>query len=293
MSAGPTHSNMATPVVTARSSFFQRYLLPGLVFQSIVIAGGYGTGREIAEFFLSEGPLGGLLAMMLVSTVIWSAVSAGAFEFARVLGAYDYRRFFTALLGRGWVVYEVGYLLLLVIVLGVIAATAGTILAERFQLSPVVGIGGIMAAIGLLVWHGSATIERALSGWSFVLYAVYAVLFVWSFGRFGSEILSALATAEAHDGWVVGGVRYAGYNVALIPAVLFTLRHVDTRREAIGAGLLTGPIAMMPALLFYLVMVGQYPGILDQVVPATALLDRLGSPGFALVFQIVLFGTLD
>ena len=57
-----------------KASLFKRYFLPGFVFQSVVIAGGYGTGRELAEFFLSYGPLGGLLAMVLISTVIWSAV---------------------------------------------------------------------------------------------------------------------------------------------------------------------------------------------------------------------------
>ena len=39
------------------------YLLPGFIFQSVVIAGGYGTGRELVEFFLTQGPLGGLLGI--------------------------------------------------------------------------------------------------------------------------------------------------------------------------------------------------------------------------------------
>ena len=76
----------------------RRYLLPGFVFQSVVIAGGYGTGREIAEFFLSRGPLGGLLAMAL-STAIWSAVCIVSYEFARVFRAFEYRSFFQKLLG--------------------------------------------------------------------------------------------------------------------------------------------------------------------------------------------------
>ena len=33
-----------------KSNWFQRYLLPGFVFQSVIIAGGYGTGRELVEF---------------------------------------------------------------------------------------------------------------------------------------------------------------------------------------------------------------------------------------------------
>ena len=84
-----------------KSRFFQKYLLPGFVFQSLVIAGGYGTGAELVEFFLSLGPLTGLLAMG-VATLIWSAVAASSFELARLTQSYDYRTFFTHLLGRGF-----------------------------------------------------------------------------------------------------------------------------------------------------------------------------------------------
>ena len=41
------------------NTIFQRWLLPGFLFQSVIIGGGYATGRELVEFFLSAGPLGG------------------------------------------------------------------------------------------------------------------------------------------------------------------------------------------------------------------------------------------
>jgi uncharacterized membrane protein YkvI len=277
--------------VTATAAF-RKYLLPGFVFQSVVIAGGYGTGRELVEFFLSYGPVGGLLAMVLISTVIWSAVCAVTYEFARVFRSYDYRSFFTHLLGRGWPLFEICYFALLLIILAVIAAAAGSILEETFGLSYLVGVIGMMAAVGYLVFRGSGTIERVLAVWSFVLYSVYVVLFVWSASRFGGDTLTALERGTATGGWVIGGVRYAAYNLAIIPAVLFAVRHAETRREAVSAGLLTGPIAMVPALLFYLVMAGQYPEILDRPVPANHVLELLGSRAFQITFQIVLFGTL-
>ena len=40
-----------------------RYLTPGLVFQSVLIGGGYGTGAEIARYFGCHGLMGGLLAL--------------------------------------------------------------------------------------------------------------------------------------------------------------------------------------------------------------------------------------
>ena len=112
-----------------KSSFFQKYLLPGFIFQSVVIAGGYGTGRELVEFFLRRGPLTGLLAMA-VATVIWSVVAATSFELARLTQSYDYRIFFKHLLGRGWFLYEIIYFLQVFLVLAVVAAAADAILRE-------------------------------------------------------------------------------------------------------------------------------------------------------------------
>ena len=57
------------------NSWFKKYLLPGFIFQSLVIGGGYGTGRELVEFFLLLGPKNGILGM-IVSMIIWCVVLA-------------------------------------------------------------------------------------------------------------------------------------------------------------------------------------------------------------------------
>ncbi len=270
---------------------FRRYLLPGFVFQSVVVAGGYGTGRELVEFFLTQGPLGGLLALT-VSTLVWSAVCMASFEFARRFRAFDYRHFFQELLGRGWVLFEIGYVTLLFIVLAVIAAASGTILEETFGLNYWIGVGTVMVAVGALVFGGSETVEKFLTGWSFLLYAVYVLFFVWCFRAFGPEIGATLGSEPAGSGWAWAGLRYAGYNLAVIPAVLMTVRTHESRRQSLVSGALAGPIAIVPGLLFYLAMVGQYPAILDRPVPANHLLEVLGSRSFQVAFQVVLFGTL-
>ena len=272
-------------------SFFQKYLLPGFVFQSVVIAGGYGTGRELVEFFLSYGPSGGLLAIV-VATAIWSMVCAATFEFARYFGVYDYRRFFQALLGPGWILFEICYAVLLAIVLAIIASAAGSVLLEALGIPYSIGVLAMTTAVGLLVFMGSRSIERFLSAWSFVLYAVFIVFFMVCFLEFGPAIREAFAAHPVRDGWPVGGLKYASYNLGVIPAVLFCVRHCSRARESIGAGLLAGPIAIVPGVLFYLAMVGQYPAVLDRPVPANFLLDVLGSSTLQIVFQVALFGTL-
>lgn len=273
------------------SSVFRRYLLPGFLFQSVVIAGGYGTGAELTAFFLAQGPLGGLLAIV-VSTVVFSAVSMVTFELARLWKAFDYRHFFQRLLGGAWWLFEVCYLGLLILVLAVVAAASGSIMYDTFGLQYWIGVGVVMVAVGALVFGGNEAIERFFSAWSFVLYAVYIVFFVWCFRELGAEISANLGAEPAGRGWAWAGLRYAGYNLAVIPPVLAAVRVHETRRETFVAGALTGPIAMIPALLFFLPMVGLYPEIADATVPATVLLERLGSRPFQIAFQLVLFGTL-
>ena len=276
----------------SQSSFFQRYLLPGFVFQSMVIGGGYVTGRELVQYFLKFGPGGGLLAMWLVSTVVWSAVCVVTFELARMTKAYEYRTFSRKLLGRAWWLYEICYLSIMIIVLSVIAAAAGSIAAQVFGLPHFVGSGLMMVAVGFLVLKGTALVEKVFSFWSFVLYAVYIVFLVACFFAFGGRIVENLSAFEVKPGWFLGGIEYAAYNVGAIPAVLFTIRHLTRRREAVVSGLLAGPIAMFPAACFLVAMAGYYPEILPETVPSLFLLNVVGSKVLFFAFQVMLIGTL-
>lgn len=275
-----------------KSETFKKYFVPGIIFQSVVIAGGYGTGRELVQFFLSYGTLGGLIAMLAISTVVWSLVCAATFEFARVFKAYDYRTFFSNLLGKGWWIYEVCYFVLLLIVLAVIASSAGSILNEIFGINYYIGVVGMMIGVGLLIFKGSEAIEKFLSYWSFLLYGVYILFLILCFTKFGDSILSSITGGSIEKGWALGGFKYAFYNLGIIPAVLFSVRHIETRKEAVGAGIAAGIIGIIPGVLLYLAIIGLYPEILDATVPTNYILETIQLPIFQIIFQVVLFGTL-
>lgn len=275
-----------------QSATFKKYFVPGIIFQSVVIAGGYGTGKEIVEFFLNFGTLGGLVAMLAIAGVLWSLVCAVTFEFARVFKAYDYRTFFKQLLGKAWWIYEVCYMVLLLIVLAVIASSAGSILNQLFGINYYIGVIGMMIGVGLLVIKGTDAIEQFLSYWSFVLYAVYIIFLVILFTKFGSNISTNFAQGTMKSGWAIGGFKYAFYNLGIIPAVLFSVKHVETRKEAIGAGIIAGIIGIIPGVLLFIAMAGFYPEILTIEVPTVHILNAIGSPFLQIAFQITLFGTL-
>ncbi|MGE0582133.1 MAG: hypothetical protein AB7P31_08420 [Steroidobacteraceae bacterium] len=273
------------------SGFFRRYLLPGFVFESAVIAGGYATGRELVEFFLPAGPWGGLLGMF-VSMLVWSAVLMVSFELARVAQAYDYRSFFRLLLGRGWFLFEIAYLLLVVIIMAVMGAAAGEVIHSLLGWPKLAGSLGMILATGALLFYSNAFIEKFLTLSVGYLYLVYVVFVAWSLYAFGDRIEASFASAPLGDDWFRAGVTYAGYNVATIPAVLFCIRHLTTRREALVAGALAGPLGMLPAVLFYIAMMGYYHEIGAEALPSAFLLARLHAPWFEWAFQLAVLLTL-
>ena len=275
-----------------KSSFFKKYLLPGFVFQSVTIAGGYGTGRELVEYFLKYGPLGGLLGMFLVTTLMWSVILAVSFEFSRKFKAYDYRTFFKKLLGPFWFLFEIIYAVQIFLVLAVIGSAAGIILRDNFGVPYMVGVFIMLAAVGFLTFKGKSLIENFLSLWSIILYLVYAVFFVVALLKFGPMIQKNFASGMILPNWALGGFKYALYNLGTVPAVLFCLNHIESRKEAVTAGILGGFIGIIPGALFFVSVVGYYPGVLPEEIPAVFLLQKAGVPLLLIVFQLVLFGTL-
>jgi uncharacterized membrane protein YkvI len=281
--AGP--SGAAAP---SGSSWFQRYLLPGFAFKAVVIGGGYATGRELAEFFLPSGPQGGLLAILL-AMVIWSVVCAVTFSLAYATQSWNYRTFFQNLLGRFWVIFEICYLLFIILILAVFGAASGAIGTALLGWPSLVGTLVLIACISFVTAYGTASVERLFKWVSIFLYAVYAVFVVLSFFAFGDRIIVNLAAPAPHEGWVLGGFTYAGYNVVGAVIILPVLRHLRSNRNALIAGALAGPFAMIPALLFFVCMIAYYPQIGGEALPSDFLLRHLNFPAFHYFFQLMIF----
>jgi len=273
------------------SSRFQRFLLPGFAFKAVVIGGGYATGRELAEFFLPSGPWGGIAGMVL-ATLLWSAICVATFLFARASGARDYQAFVRALLGPGWVVFEAAYVLFVILILAVFGAAAGAIGAATLGLPTIVGTLALMIAIALVTAFGNPSVERLFKYVSFLLYGVYVLFVVLALTHFGARIPAGFARQASMEGWALGGVTYASYNVVAAIVILPVLRHLTSDRDAVIAGLIAGPLAMIPAVMFFTCMVAFYPQIAAETLPSDFLLQRLNVPWFQLLFQLMIFAAL-
>lgn len=273
-----------------RSNWFKKYLLPGFIFQSFVIGGGYGTGREIVEFFLLMGPRNGIYGM-LVSMVIWCIVLACTFELSRQFKSYDYRSFLINILGRGWILYEFTYLIGLILVISVLGSAAGNLTMEVLGIPTILGTVVMIFMVGILAFFGSRIIEAFLSYWSIFLYIVFLVLIIWINSIYGHQITNNFSLPEETGSWFKNGIMYAAYNVGPVAAILFCLTNIETRREAITSGFLAGIIAIIPGFMIYYSLVSFYPAINEETIPTNFILDKIGSTPFKLSFQLILFGT--
>lgn len=274
-------------------TFLERYIVPGLVIQAVIVGGGYATGRELVEFFVSTGPATGLLGMGLTAA-LFSASSMIAFELARQHHAFDYKSFCAIYLGRsGSILFEGGYFASLLLVLAVISAAAARLLAEMFNSPELLNATLFLLIVAGLVFFGNRVIERLISAWSVLFYATYLSMFALVWWRFGDQMSAAIGVEPIRWGTaLVNGVSYTGYNVCVLPILIFVARHFTSRSEALIAGALAGPLVLLPGFAFLLALSAFYPQIISAPLPVSVVLNQLGTPWLSTVVQLIILGAL-
>ena len=272
-------------------SRFTRWLLPGLGVKAVVIGGGYATGRELAEFFLSRGPWGGLFAI-LFATLLFSIFCSLTFVAARRFQTYDYKSFFKVLLGPAWHLFELAYLIFVILILAVYGAAAGAIGEAIFGAPVWAGTVLLAVCIAGVVAFGNKAVERLFRDVSYYLYAIYALFIVLALWKFGERVPGGFAANPQTPGWALAGITYFGYNIVGAVVILPVLRHLLSDRDAVVAGTVAGPLTMLPALLFFIPMVAFYPEVQSATLPSDFMLQRIGIPAFHILFQAMIFSAL-
>ena len=213
-----------------------------------MIGGGYATGRELVEFFLPSGPWGGLMAMLL-ATVIWSVVCALTFLFARATQQPGLPHFLPqparAVAGSS---SRSPTCLFIVLILAVFGAAAGAIGKALFGWPTLVGTLCLMVGIASFAAFGNTSVERLFKWVSFFLYGVYALFVVLALASSAIASWRVSRTPVPTDGWALGRPDLCRLQHRRRGVILPVLRHMRSDRDAVVAGVLAGPLAMIPAL---------------------------------------------
>ncbi|MFS8533470.1 hypothetical protein, partial [Sphaerobacter thermophilus] len=253
---------------------FGRYILPGVILQSVLIGGGYATGREIVEFGAKYGALGWLAGLAIFAG--FAGMAFLTFEVARRFQAFDYRSLLKHVIGPFYPLYDIVYVLLAILVIAIMAAATGEILNSTLGLNYWVGVVLIIIVVGILNFYGEGLIERFKTAGTALLYLGYITFAFLVISRNWDQIGTTLSSGDhsLHPDAGLGivlwtGIIYVGYNLAVYPAALFTVRRQTSMRDSVVAALFGGVLMTFPWFLTYFALMGFYPddAIFDASVP--------------------------
>jgi len=110
---------MATSNKDFRTSGALKILLPGIVLQSVLMGGGYATGREIIEYGGKFGAYGWVSGVFTFFT--FAVIAVLTFELARIYCIYDYKSILKQIIGKAWPIYDILYVILLFLIISIMA----------------------------------------------------------------------------------------------------------------------------------------------------------------------------
>lgn len=76
------------------------------------------------------------------------------------------------------------------------------------------------------------------------------------------------------------------------PAILYTAEHIETRKQAVGAGLIAGAFAIFPGVAFHLAFMCRFPEITSKPLPTYWMIDQMDLPLLLFIYLFLLFGTI-
>lgn len=300
--ATPDQSGTTTVPRPARDPFAGRFgalLLPAIILQSVLIGGGYATGREIVQYGAKWGAEGWVAVVVIA--LGFGLAAFLTFEVARVFRVYSYKNFIRQLIGPLWPAFDLLFLAMAILIIAVMASAAANIMLETLGIPELVGTGLIIVGVGLLSFYGSRVIETFKSLGTVALYLAYLAFSLLVLSQRGGDAVEVLRAGDTsytdHAGIlpIVGtGILYVAYNLAVYPAVLFTLHRQTTRRHTATAGALSGLLMTIPFALTWLCILAFYPdpAVMDAPVPWLPMLQAVGGSWILVVFGVVAGWTL-
>jgi uncharacterized membrane protein YkvI len=285
----------------ARSTVYA-ILAVGFTYTVTIFGGAFASGREIMQFFGRFGSWG--LWGAIWCLVLFAYFGLVGLELARRWGTFEYRGFVRKLFGgflpgnvasgAGYV-FEIAYLFLCILVLGIIIATGGSLFESEFGI-PYLGATAIMGIIILLVVVYGAEVVRAFDftiTWILLAAAVviFAVAFVPIAGK-SAEVIASGVGSSAPSGWLWSGTLYTAYNLLGIIMLISVGEVILTRKSAFWAGAIGGVGIGLLVLFEYVICMAYYPEIVEETLPLHLVAGKAGVSAARYAYDVILVGAV-
>ena len=171
-------------------------------------------------------------------------------------------------------------------------AAAGRVLAETFGTAPTAGTLGMLVAVVACNFFGRRLVEVTLTAGSLALSLGLVAYGVMMWRAAGPQIEASFAAVPTAPGWALAAFKFALYNSALVPVLLYATTGVASRRQALGAGLVAAGAGILPALVLHVSFMAHPAALAQEQLPAYWMIERYGTREFLLVYVALLFMTI-
>ena len=278
------------------------YILAIAFSYAVAIFGGaFASGREIVQFLGRFGAAGVWGAM--VATALFAYFGMVALITTRRWQTFDYKSYTIRLYreflpekvaSKGFWLFEVSYLFLCVLALGVITAA----LAEMFVAEMGIPYGlaiTIVAGAILLVVNFGASIIRAFNftiTWALLLAAV--IVMAVAFGPISGDSWRTISSGAGPGGagWLLNAVLFVSYNLIGVIMITSLAEPLKDRASALLAGLIGGIGIGVLVLIEYVLAMAYYPEIVEKALPLWFVCSETGSSLVRVAYDFILTGAI-
>ena len=274
-----------------------RYVLPGIILQSVLIGGGYATGREIVEYGAKYGAMGWLSGF--ASFIGFSLMAILSFDMVRLFKLYDFKSLLKSLIGPFYRLFDVVYIMLMLIIIAVMSSATGAIVEQMTGLNYWVGVSVITVVVGILNFYGEKIIACFESVGTVLLYIGYISFSALVISQGSGHISQVMNTGDISftpDVTVLSalwtGILYVGYNLVVFPASFFTIKEQTNTRQSVIGGLIAGLLMTVPWFMTYFAIMAFYPdtSVLAAPVPWLVMMTADKAPSWLFLFFGLVMG---
>lgn len=277
------------------SKFSSSAVAVAFVWFTTHFGGGFASGRQLVEYYVKFGWYAVFMPMLAIG--MQALVLYFTWDFCRKWSTFEYRGFANNLYKPYQAVFsnifEVCYILLLLVATGVALATGGSVLEDILNIPYLIGMTFITVIVFLLTIFGADLVRAAATVMGLLivigLLSIYGVNVATNFENISKIVWNGVAP----KGFLPAlgrGFLYLGFQMACVGGYIAVADALKTRQDCIKAAVYGFIFNAACLSLATIAILGYYPDILPETLPALYVVKHTpGGSGLQIGISLLIF----
>lgn len=273
----------------------KRIFLPGIIFQSVLIGGGYASGVETVQYVSRFSDT--WVFIILSIFILFFVLLYLCFEIGRLTSSTNYKSWASSTASfegksnthfwnrYSWRLFDVVFNLLAIIVLAAVIDFSTQLLPYDWSGFNLITTLLVIAFSHFIIKKGESFIDGFKTIGTALLYLVYISIFVFFYQSIQLDFSSGMEfdVSAIKTGWT-----FVGYNMIAFPAALYAVVNLESRKEVLISSLIAALFVTVPLLFLNSLLIGD-PSYITSTTPLKDYLVN-NSAGWIIYFYFVAVG---